>query len=391
MKYNFDEIIERGNTGCVKYDLLESLYGKKDLLPFWVADMDFRTPPPVAEVIEKKLRHGIYGYPVITDNFYQAIIHWLTRRHGWQAMREWIVFTPGVVPAINLAVMAYTKPGDKIIVQPPVYFPFFSAVKNNERELVFNPLREEEGRYFMDLEDLERKAGNGARILIFCHPHNPVGRAWTIDELSEVSRICKKYGLLILSDEIHADLMLHGRKHFPMASLDEETAAITVTFMAPSKSFNLAGLTSSFLVISNPSLRKNYMEILERVHIGMGNTFGLAALEAAYLGGEDWLNQLLEYLRGNLEFLLQYLRNNLPMITPVVPEATYLVWLDFRKTGMSQQAIVEFLVHKAGLALNSGGTFGPGGEGFMRMNIACPRATLEKGLRQLNSAMKSGF
>lgn len=391
MRYNFDELIERRNTGSVKYDLLENLFGKQELIPFWVADMDFRTPPFVTEEIGKKLRHGIFGYPIITDTFYQAIISWLLSRHGWPILRDWIVFSPGVVPAINLAVMAYTKPGDKIIVQPPVYFPFFSAVRNNERELVLNPLKEKDGRYLMDLEDLERKAREGAKMLIFCHPHNPVGRAWDKDELTGVLEICKKHGILILSDEIHSDLMLHGKKHIPFASLSSDAAANIVTFMAPSKTFNLAGLASSFLVISNSALRKNYTEMLERVHIGMGNTFGIAALEAAYLYGEDWLNQLLEYLEGNLEFLLRYLHDHLPVITPVVPEATYLVWLDFRKTGKNHQEIRNFLVQRAGLALNSGDSFGMGGEGFMRMNIACPRAVLEKGLHQLHIAMHSGI
>jgi cystathionine beta-lyase len=391
MKYNFDEIIERRNTGSVKYDLLENLYGNPELLPFWVADMDFRTPPFIIEAIRKKLSHGIFGYPVITESFYQAVISWLSGRHGWPVLREWIVFSPGVVPALNLAVMAFTEPGDKIIVQPPVYFPFFSAVKNNGRELVLNPLRVKEGRYYMDLEDLERKAGDGARMLIFCHPHNPVGRVWSINELSKVSEICNKYGVLILSDEIHSDLMLHGRKHNPLASLGSDAAANTVTFMAPSKTFNLAGLASSFLVISNPSLRNSYSEMLERVHIGMGNTFGITALEAAYQDGDDWLNQLLDYLAGNLEYLINFLQTHLPLITPVIPEATYLVWLDFRKTGMNQQEIKKFLVQKAGLALNSGDTFGIGGEGFMRMNIACPRSVLELGLHQLYKAMQSAI
>jgi cysteine-S-conjugate beta-lyase len=391
MIYNFDEIIERRNTDSVKYDLLGKLFGRQDLLPFWVADMDFRTPPFITEAIGNKLRHGIFGYPVISDTFYQSIIRWLFSRHDWAISSDWIVFSPGVVPALNLAIMAYTKPGDKIIIQPPVYFPFFSAIQNNKRELILNPLRENQGRYLIDLEDLERKARDGAKMLIFSHPHNPVGRAWSREELEEIAGICKKHGVLILSDEIHSDLMLHEKKHIPLASLNSETAAITVTFMAPSKTFNLAGLASAFLIISNPSLKKSYAEVLERVHIGMGNTFGIAALEAAYMDGEDWLNQLLTYLAGNLNFLLYYLQHNLPMITPVIPEATYLVWLDFRKTGLNQEGIKNFLVQKAGLALNSGDSFGEGGEGFMRMNIACPRAFLEKGLNQLQKAMLSGF
>jgi cysteine-S-conjugate beta-lyase len=386
--YNFDEIIERRGSDCVKYDLLEPLFGKKDLLPFWVADMDFRTPDFIREAVKKRADHPIYGYTIKPEAYFQSIIEWIKKRYKWEIQQDWLSFSPGVVPALNLAIMAFTKPGDKIVVQPPVYFPFFSAVKNNHREIVYNQLLFSNGKYEVDLDDLERKARDGARMLILSHPHNPVGRSWSAEELKGIAEVCMRNGMLVLSDEIHSDLMLQGRKHTPLASLGDEFEKRTITCMAPSKTFNLAGLATSFLVIPDGELRAKYDETLEQVHVGMGNLFGTIALQAAYEKGEEWLGQLLAYLDQNLELFSSFLKDRIPAVNIIQPEATYMVWMDFRATGLDSKELRHFLVHKAGIALNEGGMFGPGGDGFMRWNIGCPRQTLLKGLEQLESAFK---
>jgi cystathionine beta-lyase len=349
--------------------------------------MDFQTPDFILEAIRKRLQHKILGYTFLPDSFFQAIMNWNSRRHGWQIRKEWISFSPGVVPALNLLVMALTKPGDKIIVQPPVYFPFFSAVKNHGRILVNNPLRYENERYGMDFGQLTSCLDDKVSMLILSNPHNPTGNVWDREVLLKLARICEDRNIVILSDEIHGDLIFPGSRHIPMASLSPSIANRTVTCMAPSKTFNLAGLSTAYLVISNPELKMKYDTVLEQVHVGAGNIFGFTALEAAYNEGEEWLGQLMAYLYDNLAMLTGYFQQHIPRIKVIPPEATYMVWLDCRALGMGKEALRDFMIRKAGLGLSDGFLFGEEGDGFQRINMGCPRPVLEKALFQLRNAV----
>ena len=387
MKYNFDEIIARSKTASVKYDLREMIFGNEEVLPMWVADMDFRTPDFVMEAIRKRAEHEILGYSIRTADYFDALIGWLKRRHHWEIKKDWVAFSPGIVPAVNMAVLAFTRQRDKIIVQPPVYFPFFGAVKDHKRKLVYNPLIMKDGRYEMDFENLEQLCREGARMLIISNPHNPAGNAWTADELCRMAHICLKYNVLIISDEIHSDLVNRGFKHTVLASLSPEIAAQTVTMVAPSKTFNLAGLSTASVIIENPVLFAKFSKTLEALHIGMGNVFGNVAAQAAYSNGDEWLDQLLDYIDGNIQYLMQFAERHLPRIKVIRPEATYMAWINFRGLGLNDKALNQFIIHNAGLGLNQGIQFGPGGEGFMRMNLACPRSVIQKGLEQLKEAV----
>lgn len=387
MEYNFDEIIERRGTACVKYDLRGIIFGKEDVLPMWVADMDFRTPDFVMEAIRKRAEHEILGYSIRTEAYFDALIGWLKRRHNWEIKKDWVAFSPGIVPAVNMAVLAFTRQRDKIIVQPPVYFPFFGAVKDHKRKLVYNPLLMREGRYQMDFENLEQLCREGARMLILSNPHNPAGNAWRPDELIRMAHICLKYNVLIISDEIHSDLVNRGFKHTVLASLSPEIAAQTVTMVAPSKTFNLAGLSTASVIIENPVLFAKFSKTLEALHIGMGNVFGNVAAQAAYSKGDEWLDQLLDYIDGNIQYLMQFAEARLPRLKVIKPEATYMAWIDFSGLGLVDEALSNFVIQKAGLGLNPGIQFGPGGEGFMRLNLACPRSLVQKGLEQLEEAI----
>jgi len=387
MKYNFDEVIDRTGTSCVKWDFAEKYFKEKDLLPMWVADMDFKTPDFIVEAVKKRAQHEIYGYTVKPESYFQSMIHWIKEKHKWTIEKDWIVFSPGIVPAVNLAVMAHTKPGDKIIVQPPVYFPFFSAVKDNGRQLIYNQLKLNNGRYNMDFEDLDNKIDHRTKMIIISNPHNPGGSAWTKDELSKLGEICLKHKILIISDEIHSDLVIPPHKHTVMANISKEIADITISMMAPSKTFNLAGMATSSVIISNPELRNDFQVMLDRVHVGMGNLFGMVASEAAYSHGKEWLGQMLDYVKGNLDYMESYIKENIPQIKMMRPEATYLVWLDFSGLGLSDADLKAFVLQKAKLGLNDGPVFGPGGKGFQRMNIACPRAIVEEAMSRLEKAI----
>ena len=386
MTYNFDEIIERHNTASIKYDLLSTIFGKEDVLPMWVADMDFRTPDFVLEAIRERAEHEILGYSIRTDAYFDSLIKWLKRRHNWEIQKEWVAFSPGIVPALNMAVLAFTQPNDKIIVQPPVYFPFFGAVKDHNRELMHNPLIMRDGRYHMDYDNLEKLCRDGASMLILCNPHNPAGNAWTPDELKKMADICLKYNVLMVSDEIHSDLVNRGFKHTVLASLSPEISAQTVTMVAPSKTFNLAGLSTASVVIENPELYAKFVKTLDTLHIGMGNVFGNVATEAAYTHGDEWLDQLLDYIDGNIQYVMDFAEANLPQLKVIRPEATYMVWIDFSKLGLSDEELNNFVINKAGLGLNQGIQFGSGGEGYMRMNLACPRSLVEEGMGRLLDA-----
>lgn len=389
MDWNFDEIINREGTACIKYDQRQETFGKSDVLPMWVADMDFRTPPFIIEKLKKRIDHEILGYSFRTPDYYDSISSWLLRRHNWKIENDWICFCPGIVPALNLCTLAYTRPGDSIIVQPPVYMPFFSAAENHGRNLVYNKLIEDKGIWKMDFDSLRSSINESVKMIILSNPHNPVGRAWKKEELEQLAQICIEKNVLILSDEIHCDLVLPGYSHTPMASISEAVADITVTCIAPSKTFNLAGLATSSLVISNPVLRKYFNKKIGSLHLGNGNIFGNIASVAAYTEGDQWLEALLSYLAGNVEFVKSYCREFIPEIIPVNPEATYMIWLDCRKLGMKPAELQSFFVGKAGIGMNEGSAFGPGGEGFMRMNLGTPRANIEKAMEQIRVAIES--
>ncbi len=386
--YNFDETVPRRNTGCYKWDKLQDFYGSSDLIPLWVADMDFRTPDFVVQAIRDRAAHEIYGYTFRTPQFNEAICNWFRRRHHWDIDPGWISFSPGVVPAINLLVLALTNPGDEIIIQPPVYFPFYGAVENHGRKLVLNPLNFDGNTYTFDLEDLRGKMSASTRMLILSNPHNPVGRAWTKEELADLATLCVRNNVLIVSDEIHCDLTLPGFTHIPLASVSEEIAGHTITTIAPSKTFNLAGLSTSAVICSDSGIKVAYDRMLDNIHVGMGNLFGLEALQAAYNRGDEWLDQLRQYINGNYRFVAGFLKEHISEIAPIPLEATYLLWLDCRRLGFeTSEALKQFMIDQAGLAMSEGASFGPGGEGFMRMNLACPRSLLTQALHRLRQAI----
>ncbi|MBE0679037.1 MAG: putative C-S lyase [Bacteroidales bacterium] len=387
MMWNFDEVINRENSSCIKYDLREEVFGRADVIPMWVADMDFRTPSFITEALAARLKHEIFGYSYRPDAYFSSFIDWLTERHRWSVRREWIEFSPGVVPALNMCTLAFTDPGEEIIIQPPVYTPFHGAVTDHGRRLVFNNLIETPQGWVMDIEGLRNLINPATRMLILSNPHNPVGRAWRREELEEIVEICHEKGVVILSDEIHSDLVLPGHSHIPLASISEKAASITVTCMAPSKTFNLAGFSTSSMIIPDPVLMEKYRRTLVGLHLHLGNIFGNVASEAAYTHGHEWLDELLQYIQGNVDLVVDFCREHLPQIRPVPPEATYMIWLDCRGMGLDGAGLQKFFVEKAGVGMNEGSRFGPGGQGFMRMNLACPRSVVEKALKQIKSAI----
>ena len=387
--WNFDEPAGREGTDCIKYDRREETFGVKDIIPMWVADMDFNTPDFVVESLQKRLEHHIYGYSFRSSEYFQSMISWIKTRHNWTVEKEWISFSPGIVPALNFCTLAFTQPGDSIIVQPPVYFPFFSAAESHGRNLIYNRLTESEGKWNMDYNSLIAGIDSKTKMIIISNPHNPVGRVWTPEELNNLADICLKNNILIISDEIHCDLVLPGFTHTPMASLSEKIAENTVTLIAPSKTFNLAGLSTSSVIIKNPVLRKSFNRIVDNLHVGNGNIFGNTASIAAYTKGHKWLDALLDYIDNNIEFVKDYCGKMIPEIIPVQPEATYMIWLDCRRFGMSGKDLQNFFVHKAGVGMNEGSTFGPGGEGFMRMNLGTTHQTVMKAMEQIERAVAS--
>ncbi len=388
MSRNFDEHVPRTGTFSIKYDLLQEVFGARDIIPMWVADMDFKTPDFIISHLRKRIDHEIFGYTFRPPEYFSSIVEWTGRRHGWNIDKDWICFSPGIVPALNFCTLAFTQPGDSIIVQPPVYFPFFSAVEPHGRKLIYNQLKENNGRWEMDFDHLESVAGNNAKMIFISNPHNPVGRAWTRDELEKLVYICLKNNVLIVSDEIHCDLVLPGSKHTSVASLSKEASLRTVTLTAPSKTFNLAALSTSSAIIEDPGLRKLFNGFVEKLHIGNGNLFGIIASIAAYKHGDEWLDELLKYLNANVQLVEDYCHQNIPEVIPVHPEATYMIWLDCRKFGLDAKELQKFFVRKAGVGMNEGSTFGPGGEGFMRMNLGTPRDTVIKALDHVKSALE---
>ncbi|NDP20659.1 MAG: putative C-S lyase [Paludibacter sp.] len=385
--YDFDEIIDRHNTGAVKIERCKALYGTDDVLPLWVADMDFRTPDFIIEAIRERCEHPILGYSMPPKEFYPTVIEWISEHHQWNIDRQWIGFLPGIVPGLSFSVQSLTSPGDEVIVQPPVYYPFFHVIKNNNRVLVNNPLKTVNGKFEMDFEDLEQKITSKTKLFILCSPHNPGGKVWNAESLKRLAEICSKHNITVVSDEIHADMVLEGYKHIPFATVSEEAAKISLTFMAPSKTFNMPGLISSSYIITNKEIRTKFVDFLESSELTGGNIFAYAATVAAFEKGNDWRKQMLEYVQGNIDFVVDFLKTNIPQITPMIPEASFLVWLNCQELGMETDDLFDFFAQKAGLGLNKGTIFGPGGEYHLRLNVACPRSILQKAMKQLKDAV----
>jgi cystathionine beta-lyase len=387
MEYNFDEIIDRRDTYAEKYMELEKLYGTSDVIPLWVADMDFKAAKPIVDAIKERTENGIFGYTSRPDSYYEEVCKFQKKRKNWDIDKKLMSFSLGVMPTICMIIKELTNPGDKIIIQTPVYRPFYNAVKEAPRELLESPLKETAGSFIMDYEDIEEKAKQGAKYFILCSPHNPIGRVWSYDELKKLGDICLEYGIKVISDEIHSDLILWGNKHTTFSSISEAFRSITITCVAASKTFNLAGLQSSIVVFPDEGMKAKFDLAWARLHVECNNCFSMAATQAAFEYGEEWLEQLIKYIEGNVTFAMEYLRKYIPSIRPICPEGTYLVWLDCRQLGLNGQQLNKFMVFEAGLAMSAGTYFGKNGEGFMRMNVACPRAILEKALVQLRAAI----
>lgn len=392
MKYDFNQIIERRDTGSSKWDknVLKEMFGEEDILPFWVADMDFKVAEPITEAIHKRVNHGIFGYSVRQDSYYEAIINWTDRRFGWKIEKDWILYTPGVVPAVSYTIQGLLRPGDKVLIQEPVYYPFRKCIENNGCHAVVNELKHDGESYEIDFEDFENKAKDPeVKMFILCSPHNPVSRVWKKEELIRLGDICVANDVLILADEIHNDLIFPGNRHFIFASLKEEFAQNSITCTAPSKTFNLAGIQSSNIIIPNEVIRNKYNEMLERNNIGMQNPLSIAAVEAAYNEGEEWLEELLIYLKGNIDFIIDYLRKNLPKAKMSIPQGTYLGWIDLRSYEKDGRKLEELIIKEGKVALDGGTWFGTSGEGFMRINFACPRILLKEGMERLCKAVNN--
>lgn len=386
MKYNFDEIIERRGTDSVKWDGVKKIWGRDDLLPMWVADMDFRTPPCVMDALRKRLEHDVLGYTYGCEEWHTSICSWLQRRHQWTVTREMLTFVPGIVRGQAFALQCFTNPGDKVMVMTPVYHPFFLVTERMGREVVYSPLDLQDGQYHINFERF-RQDIQGCRVLILCNPHNPGGRVWTVEELRQIADICKENDTVVISDEIHADLTLPPYKHHPFATVSENAAQCSLTFMAPSKAFNMPGLGSSYAIIVNEDIRHRFFEFMEAGEFCEGHLLAYIGAAAAYMHGEEWLEQMLAYIQGNIDFTENYLKEHVPGIGMIRPQASYLVFLDCRALGLPQEELKRLFTEKAGLALNDGTMFGTPGEGFMRLNIGCPRSVLEQALGQLAVAV----
>ena len=388
MSIDFDTIIPRHGTASVKWDGRGGYFGSDDLLPMWVADMDFAVPEAVSRALRERAGHPVFGYTLAADSLYQSLAGWLEKRHGWAVEREWILLSPGVVPSLHAAALAFAGAREGVIVQPPVYFPFFSAVTETDRRLILNPLKLERGRYAIDFEHLQQCAAQGARMLMLCSPHNPVGRVWREDELRGVLDIARRHGLVVLSDEIHHDLVFPGHRHIPLSTLAEEGDAI-VTAVAPSKTFNIPGLGLSALVVPDPGHRAALRKAFELLHLGASNPFSLAAFEAAYRGGEEWLEALLAYLTQTRDYVAAYLAAHAPAIKLVPAEGTYLLWLDCRELGMSDGELRNFFIREAKVGMNPGAVFGAGGGGFMRLNIGASRRVVAEAMQRIARAVQA--
>lgn len=388
MKYNFDQVIDRSGTDAVKLEGMKEMWGRTDLIPLWVADMDFATAPFITDAIKKRCENPVMGYTCKPDSYYQAIIQWVKRRYDLDVEQKMINFVPGIVPGIGMAMNAFTEVGDKVMIQPPVYHPFRWLTERNGRTLINNPLKWEDGMYRMDMEAFRRQI-KGCKLFILCNPHNPGGVVWKEEELREVAEICYEEGVLVFSDEIHADLTLPPHKHRPFATISEKARMNCVTFMSPSKAFNMPGMTASHALIFNDKLCRRFRKYMDACELDLGHAFAFLSVEAAYSHGTEWLEQCLAYIQGNIDYVDEFLKSNAPKIKVIRPQASYLIWLDCREMNLSQEALNDFFVDKAHLALNDGAMFGEEGTGFMRLNIASPRSVIEKAMHQLAEAYQT--
>nr|WP_314786020.1 PatB family C-S lyase [uncultured Capnocytophaga sp.] len=388
MNYNFDEVVCRKHTDALKLEALAPRWGRTDLLPMWVADMDFKTPPFIVEVMKKRMECEVFGYTAKPESWYEAIISWQKRRHKWTITKEMISFVPGVVPALAMAVQAFTQRGEKVMIQQPVYNPFAQVIRNNHRELVNCPLELKDGQYHINFKLFEKKI-KGCKLFLFCHPHNPGGRVWTREELKKVATICAQNNVIIVADEIHADLTLLPYEHIPFASVSEEAKQNSVVFASSSKAFNMAGLATSYAVIANPTLRRCFESYVEGNELAAGNVFAFNTVVAAYNKGEEWLQQMLTYVQGNIDEVVSYIKENIPQLKVIIPQASYLVFIDFSALQLNQKDIVALCTNRAHLALNDGSIYGEEGNGYMRINLACPRSVVRQALAQLKDAITS--
>ncbi|MCI6887225.1 MAG: pyridoxal phosphate-dependent aminotransferase [Lachnospiraceae bacterium] len=386
MKYNFDEVIDRSQNRSSKYDERIKKFGTADVIPLWVADMDFRTAQPIIDACVKKAEEGIWGYTSRPDSYFEAVQEWERKRNNWETDPSLMSWSLGVVPAMAGMVKIFSKPGDKILIQTPVYSEFYDITEASNRQVVENQLVEQDGVWTIDFEDFEKKVKE-CRMFLLCNPHNPLGIVWKPEELKRMAEICIANNVLLISDEIHSDLIFHGKKHTPTATLSDEIAKHIITCVSVTKTFNLAGLQASTTIFPNREMKQAFDTFWGSMDIHRNNAFSSVAMEAAYREGEEWLEQLLEYISGNFDYIKEYCEANIPKIKPNVPDATYLVWLDCRGLGMSNEELRDFMIHKAGIGLNEGYTFGRSLTGYMRLNAACPRATLQKALKQLKDAV----
>lgn len=385
--YNFDEIIERRGTDCVKFDQLEERFGSADLIPLWVADMDFRTPDFIVEALKKRCEHEIFGYTYASETYYESILNWVHYKHNWKIQKEWISYIPGIVKGIAFALHCFTRPGDKVVIQPPVYHPFRIVPENMGRQVVYNPLKLTDESYEMDFEQLESILDESCKVLILCNPHNPGGIVWKKETLIRLAEICARHHMLVISDEIHAEMAYPQYTHHPFASVSEAAASCSLTFMAPSKTFNIAGIVTSYAIVADEKIRKQFYSFLEAGEFGDGTIFAYTATTAAYTYGAEWLQQMRMYIMENVRFVDEFIQTNLPKIKVYLPQASFLIWLDCRQLNLKQDELIHLFQDKAGLALNDGSIFGPGGEGHMRLNIGCPRSVLDKAMKALKKAI----
>ena len=390
--YDFDRMIDRRGSGALKTDALKERYGNADLLPMWVADMDFATPPFIIDALRKRIEHPIFGYTIEPEDYWPTVQEWILSHHGWKTEREWLRYIPGIVKGIGMVINAFLKPDEKVIIQPPVYHPFRLVPEGNHREVVFNPLTENpDGSYSMDFENLETVCDEKCRLLILSNPHNPAGILWDAQTLRRLASFCHSRGIIVISDEIHCDMALWGLRHIPFASVSPEAAACSITFQAPSKTFNIAGIVSSYSIVPNPELRKVFYSYLKANEFDEAPIFAPIATIAAFREGEEWRRQMLSYVEGNIEYVISYCKDKLPAIKALRPQASFLVWLDCRGLGLSHSELVDLFVQKAGLALNDGAMFGHAGSGFMRLNVGCPRSTVVTAMERLRAAIEENI
>lgn len=392
MTYNFDQIIDRSGSGDLKHNVLKERYGRGDLLPLWVADMDFETPEFITQALRQRLDHSLFGYTVVPEELWTTTIRWINDHHQWQVQREWLTYIPGIVKGIGMAINVFVKDDEKVIIQPPVYHPFRLTPQGNGRKVVYNPLKEKaDGRYEMDFEQLETVVDEKCRLLILSNPHNPAGICWDAETLRRLAHFCYEHHIIVISDEIHSDMALFGHRHTPFATVSDEAAQISITFGAPSKTFNIAGIVSSYAIVPNPTLRRRFYTWLEANELNDPPLFAPIATIAAFQQGEEWRKQMLSYVESNILFLEEYCRKYLPTIKPIRPQASFLVWLDCRGLGLNHEQLIDLFVNKAHLALNDGEMFyekpSTEGRGFMRLNVGTPRAILEQALQQIGNAL----